>query len=393
MPALVRSTKSFNKVDKMTQDLLNELPVEYMSDSIGFLSCDPGAAYIELLERIQEKTPFAIVGGTSLASPLCPREEEVGATLTVFSSNRIRFAASLSSPLGGDCAAQMKSLYEDCVAGLGTEPKLFFIIMPIVPDLAADRYLSELFALVGEIPVFGGMVSDDFDAQRSAVFFNESAYSDRIALIAFGGDVRPALGVGCSLTMLSEYAPTVTETDDHVIRRVDDMTFCDYLRKLGFDPDDPRIMSDWLLSISVQGHFSDIDGIAECSVLVDIDPREGSGLASCRVPEGTRIGMGFLSKSDVLKSAEGCLDRVANEIDLVRNDGYEYEMAFCVSCVSRYYALVGNSNLEGNLLKSRLPSGIPMFGYYGFNEICPTRGKDGSLFNRPHGESLVVCVI
>lgn len=43
------------------------------------------------------------------------------------------------------------------------------------------------------------------------------------------------------------------------------------------------------------------------------------------------------------------------------------------------------------MLRRAFSPEIPLFGYYGFNEVCPTAYRSGSLLNRAHSDSIAFC--
>lgn len=391
MAAILTSTRYFSDIDIMVDELLNGVPNDLGANDIAFLSTASEANYRTLVPMLASRLPCTLVGGTTLNSPFHSRDCEVGAYMTVVRG--IRHALAVSEPLvETDGRGQMERLYRDCVSRLGDAPKVFFPIMPVIPNLTANYYMPHLFELAGDIPVFGGMVSDDFDSDKFAVFAGRDCYPDRIALLALGGDIEPVFGSGCDVTILSRYRPTVTEASGNVVSRVDDMSFCEYLTKLGFH-DDVRLISDFPLCVIIYGGLSDRDGIPEISHLVQTDPAKGTGTFSSEIPMGRNIAVGFLTKDNIDASTRKCIDEIGTKIESRKRDGYNFSLVFCVSCVGRYFALVGQDNSEGEMVTAAFNGKIPLFGYYGFNEICPVPGLQGEFFNRPLSDSIVMCAL
>ena len=392
MRSIVSSTTHFNDADRMLRDLIIDIPDLPPAESVGFLACASQSNHDALAGALQKALPFPVVGGTTLRSPFAPREEDVGASLTVLSRPGLRYAIGVSGePKAGGERELMEKLHRDCTVSLGAAPALFLLIMPILPNLMAGDYLKHLFSLAGRVPVFGGMVSDDFDSDRFAVFAGGRAYQDRMVMVGIGGSVDPVFSVGCRMTALSGYRPTVTEADGNIIRRVDTMTFCEFLTRMGF-PEDVRLLSDFTLCVSIEGGVSARDGIPEITHLARTDPESGSGFFGSDIPEGSRISLGVLRPEDVVGSAAHCIGEMAAAMRAREAAGYEFGMAFCLPCVGRYYAMLGRDNEEGRMLREAF-SAVPLFGYYGFNEICPSHDTDGRRFNRQYSDSMVICAL
>lgn len=73
-------------------------------------------------------------------------------------------------------------------------------------------------------------------------------------------------------------------------------------------------------------------------------------------------------------------------------DGYVFSDVFCIPGVWRSFATVNDAdNPQGDLLHALLPSGVSLFGYCGFTEICPVAHPDGTFRNRAHCDSISIC--
>lgn len=391
MTSTFAATREFDDVEKMFGDLSDVVSPRGGAGGIGFLSCSSRANYDALTPLLRARAPFPIVGGTTLASPFASRGDEFGAALTVVRNPEIRNAVGVSAPIDSmDDASLVRNLYRECLAGLGADPGVILVFMPVIRGLMADRFMPGLFELAGDVPVFGGMVSDDFDSHRFAVFADGRPYRDRIVLVMLGGGIRPLFGVDCDVTQMSPYAFTVGEARGNDVLRVDDMTFCEFLRELGFREEVNRL-TDFLPSVIVRGGMSERDGRPEITHLVRTDPESGAGTFATAIAAGSTITLGRLSRRCIEDSANRCLAEMACRMGAMQQEGYAFSMVFCLPCVARHFAAAGGDNIDGEAMRRLLPAGVPWFGYYGFNEICPTTDRNGRLFNRPHSDSIAVC--
>ena len=264
-------------------------------------------------------------------------------------------------------------------------------------SLRLDCFLSALFAEAGEIPVFGGVTTSDLVSTQAHVFAGHHAYKDRMVLLALGGDIQPVFAVGSQLTELTPYGPSVTEAEGRIVKKVDDMTFCEYMQRLGINPEDRVNGVDALvqygpLPCRLYHKMDDDDGVPELRCISFTKLEDGSAAFSSRLPVGTRINMGTIQKSDVTESSERCLNEILTKMERWENDGYQYSVLFCVPCIARYFSMLGGENLERNLIRQNTPSRLMVNTFYGFCEIGPTENRQG-YHNRSHNASIVMCAI
>lgn len=389
----------FFQVSVIADELTAGLPDAFSDRAIGFLICDSQVDYDELLVILKQKINFPVIGGTTFTDPLTGANEERSATLTVLDLEQLDYSIQISEPLQQDlCEQQMEQLYENCVRGLTGPPKMLMMYMPMIPGLTVDHFVTRLIGLTGETPLFGGMNMNDLDSTKAAVFAGGEAYRDRMVLIALGGGIRPVFGVGSQMTPMSEYAPAVTESDYNVVYRLDDMSFCDYMRSVGISPEDRRNGVDALvqygpLPCQLRNKLAEDDGIAELRCISYTNVEAGSAAFSSSLPLGTRVNMGLIQKDDVADSFRSCMDTLQQRMAKETETGYEYSVLFAVPCVARYFAMLGGENLESRLLLAETPGHLAVSAYYGFLEVGPTLGHKGEVHNRSHNASIVMCAI
>ena len=389
----------FFQASAMANDLTAGIPKHLSANSIGFLICDSQVDYHELVRLLEDKIAIPVIGGTTFTDPLAGAKEERSATLTILDLEHLESSIQISEPLEqGLCNEQMKQLYDKCVGNLSTAPKLLMMYMPMIGGLTVDHFITRLISLAGDIPLFGGMNMNDLDSGQAAVFAGGKAYKDRMILIALGGDIRPVFGVGSQMTPMSEYAPAVTESDYNVVYRLDDMSFCDYMRSIGISPEDRRNGVDALvqygpLPCQLRNKLAEDDGIAELRCISYTNVEAGSAAFSSSLPPGTRVNMGLIQKDDVAESFRACLDTLTQRMQKEEESGYQYSVLFTVPCVARYFAMLGGENLESRLLIDETPKNLAVSAFYGFLEVGPTLGKNGEVHNRSHNASIVMCAL
>lgn len=386
MKSFISVPLDFNKVDA-TALLRGVNP----KNALGVFTATPDSDYEDALEQAARRLPFPIIGGTVLANPFETSDVPFMESLDVLAKEGLRHAIALSDVVDEDRAEeQMRRVYRDCMEGLGGEAKLFLLMAPIFPNMNIDPFLTALLRHIGDIPVFGGMMSNDFRSERSAVFHGGKAYRDRLVLVGLGGDFAPVFGMSRRITVLSDYAPIVTEVRDNIIIRVDDMPFTGYMKKLGFGPE---ALADFPITVRVRHPGEGLDGLPDIRALVAMDEESGTGTLDSAVRPGCSIALGFLTRRDILDSTTECLDQLLAAMRSEEESGRRFSSVIAVSCLSRYYTMFGHGNIEAAQLRNRLPAGMTRLGFFGFGEFCPSPSGDGRILNGKHGQSLGLCAI
>ena len=377
-------------VKSKLKGVLKECNPELLSGSLGFVSYAPDTDYQEPLRVLQSTLPLLCVGGTSLGDPFDTGDDVFSASAAFTAVPGLRHATSISHPLNLEHAAsQMADVYGDCLEKLGSRPKLLLAFLPMLGDLFVDDFLAALFSLAGDVPVFGGVVSDDdLRSGRSAVFHGGVAYPDRLLLVGLAGDISPVFGIGYDFAVPSDYSPVVTAAKGNIVVSVDDMPFAAYMRKLGFGPEE---VNEFPISIQLRDPDAAAGSIPRAVALTRLDSATGAGVFSEAVPTGIGISPGFLNRDNIARSTATAVDMLLGNMASAGKAGRRFGMLLGVSCVTRYYTMSAGDRVEAELLDRMLPKDLPKFGYFGFGEICPTFDRAGKMRNGCHGQTVALC--
>ena len=366
------------------------LNLEDNRQAFGFVAASPDTNFRENMKALKEQIPLPMVGGTSLGNPFDTLRNPFGTSLAFLGKKGVKSAVVLSNPVGaGDSAELAEDLHRRAVEKLGVQPKLFIIFMPIVANLFADHIIGALYKAAGDVPVFGGMVSDDFNSDRSAVFCDGECHPDRIALVALGGDINPVFAKARELTFPSDYSPLITEAEGNVIRRVDGIPFGEYLKKFNIDA---SALEDFPISLRARNPnaIEDDDHMAIIN-LVKLE-EDQSGVFGSNVTVGDSITLCYLARENIENSTKHCLEQLRERMAEKEREGYRFDMILAVSCVARYYVIIRTpGNFEAEALKAGIPEGIDAFGIFAFAEYGPVPDQDGGLKNAKHSQTLVMC--
>ncbi|MCC8116378.1 MAG: FIST C-terminal domain-containing protein, partial [Planctomycetes bacterium] len=359
--------------------------------AFAIFTASPATPFDGMLSRIQGRLPIRVIGGTSLGNPFEGNADEFISLLGIFEQPRCKVGIALSGRLDDYTGADaMRRLYQRCLDDLGCRPKLFLAILPIVPELYTDHLLDPLFALAGETPVFGGMVSDESAAENFALFLDGKTYRDRIVLVGFGGDVEPVFGLGCQVTTPHSFAPIVTCARRNIVSLIDGVSIAEYMTKIDLDSERLReILTEMPMPVRVHPPA----GSGESQKLVSLVGLTDGGDAvfTADVPNGSHLHLGVLSRDDVRESTEMALRELLDAMREKEQNGYHFSTILAVSCVARYYVMVASDWIEAKQLRAAVPPDVSALGSYVFGEICPRRTAAGALVNAKHSQSLGLC--
>lgn len=399
MAGITNQSRNFTSSTTVVEDLCAHLAPAALKGAVGILMCDSQLNGEAIIQALDARLGIPLVGGTTALLPLQESPGEISATLTILQKEGLQVAVAVSPPLQQQAAAaQVEEVYTHCLARLGGPARLLVPLLPLAPGFSADAFVQQLFRLAGDVPVFGGVTTDDLETTSAAVFAEGHAYADRMVLLALGGDICPVFAMGAQVSEMADYAPAVSETDGNLVLRVDDMSFCDYMRSLGIAPEDRINGVDALvqygpLPVQLRRAAQTEDGVPEIRCISYTDVQQGSAAFSSPLPVGTRISMGLIQKSDVVESAERCLAILMDAMRKKQAEGYEFSLLMSLPCIARYYAMTGAENLEDKLLRAQLPAGLALCSGYVFYEIAPTLGPAGRVQNRTNNASLIMCAL
>lgn len=391
---------AFDDASHIAQEILSGL-ADRSQGALGILFCDSRVAYGAVASAVSAALSFPVTGGTALGFPFAaPDGSEISAALLVIRKQGMKAALRISEPLAQEKhEEQMRRVFDDCRMDLGCDPALVLPFFPLMPGVLTALFIDDIFSLANGVPVFGGTTTNDLVSTKAAVFASDRAYEDRMALVMLGGDIRPVFATSNQVSPMVEYAPVVNESGGYEVLRVDDVSFCEYMRGIGISPEERINGVDALMQYGptpalMQRTPRQDSDVPEVRCISFTNLSRGSATFSGPVPPGTRLKMSILHKEDVAASTRDCLEKLKLRMARHESDGYTYDAFLCVSCVARYFVLVGGENTERLILRENMPPGLAPLGFYAFCEIGPAYAfEDGTLLNRSHSASIAACAI
>ncbi|MCC8123566.1 MAG: FIST C-terminal domain-containing protein [Oscillospiraceae bacterium] len=364
-------------------------------NSVGILTCYSDMEAEELAAVLSETCAFPIIGATAIASMDHKHGfHEMAAVLLVLTADDCSFAPVLSAPITPETVVQaVEDAYREAVRTLGETPGLVIALPPYQLALMLDVYTDIFNRAAPGVPVTGGLPSYNGNGDTNAVIFGGHTYTDRMALLAIGGNIQPVFSVlTVSQNDASKKRP-VTRAENNVIYRVGGKTFVEYLEEVGLPVDN---LADGNTTVSFtanplmieEQHAEFGDTFTYMRTLHALDMKQGSGIAIGRIPAGANVSVCPLDRDAISKAAEQGISDLKEK--MAEAQGYRYSTVIGISCIGRYVVMAPNGNVETDNIVRRLPEGMSLAGFYSYGEISPLPAQSSSVAFA-HNESLVLC--
>lgn len=325
----------------------------------------------EFLPGLAAELGIEVVGSTGVALLTSQGYKDEGATLLVLSGDDCDHGIALGRPMdraeeedAASIGEAARSAYDAARARLGDGgPKLaLFLSTPQVGR--TDLYIDALVRHTGgKVPFLGGLASDLFKFDQARVLAEGCEHEDRFCLVLIGGDCNPLFEVGTVVTDQLDLS-TVTGADGYVVREIDGRPAAEFLEK-----------NKVMITTQTSKQFCPICRKARDGVTIvprdirSVDAATGEITLFGDLPEGSRIFVQSVGHSDLEKSAARCIDNLLARIAARGADTHTCILG--VSCVGRMLVLGPYKDVEGRLLRDRLPPHVSVAGFYAFGEICP----------------------
>ena len=363
------------------------------NNSIGILLCDADMDGAAVTGELHKLLGIEVAGMTTLGILDKDGFHEAAAVFTVLTADDCVFFTTASEPLAEDGFEQSivdsaKSVLPENSSGING---LIFAFCPNGMPFSGDMYPNILSKTSGDIPIIGGVASDDYDFTRARVFLSGREYRDSLILASVWGNIKPIFSIKHVTSRFAERIRRVTDAEGNHVRKVGDETFIQYLENFGLKTDVPDPVMAFTAYPMMLTHGDTDDEVPLMRHIAGLNHEDGSGTFFGDVPVGTLANICLINKNDLTAACRESMDAILQES--TENPDYEYSALFCMSCCGRAMILGSDSYLEGQVLKEMRPDGITLAGAYCLGEICPTRYKDGVVVNRFHNCSITFCMI
>ncbi|AEF81928.1 FIST signal transduction protein [Leadbettera azotonutricia] len=363
-------------------------------NSLGILFCDADCDGAALSAELEKLLGITVGGMTTLAELENSGCLDGALVLIVLTADDCFFSPAVSTSLiGNNYEEKMVAAYEASahgVSGFGEKPAFIFAFCPSGMSFSGDKYPDVLSKAAPNVPIIGGVSSDDYDYKRARVFLSGKAYLDSLVLISVWGRAKPIFSLRHVTSRFAERIRRVVRAEGNKVFTVGDETFVKYLEGFGLKTNVPDILlafNSYPMMLTREGG----DEIPLMRHISALDPKDGSGTFLGDVPAGSLANICLVSKKDVMAACRESMEALLEETQ--KQGDYQYSTIFCISCCGRAMILGSDSDAEGQILSELLPKNLNLAGAYCLGEICPARYKDGEAANRFHNCSITFCAI
>lgn len=331
-----------------------------------------------MLAAIQQKFPGLALIGCTTDGEISSNEGfgEGSATLILFASDRVRFAAGVGRNLQADPAAAAREAIAQINCSCN-EPIRLCIITPESLTTGANAILGGLHAaLAPGIPVLGGTASDQWRFNQTYQFFGGERLTDALPVLALAGDVAYSHGVASGWRPIGDRKP-VTRCAQHVVYQIGSMSAVAYYQHY-LGPHPPA--GEYPLAV-----FDERSGQTYLRAPLTYDPEVGSVSFAGEIPEGAQVQLTSATRDDIIAATRASLAQAT-----CNYKGSSPDAALVFSCAARKQILGTRTGEEALLIRGDLRPDLPTCGFYAYGEFAPLAPGQPSRF---HNETIVTLLL
>ena len=390
MKVLSAHTSETDDVEAAVSEIVEQLDLSrLLKFSVGIMYYYADFAQTGVVQRLCEKLPFPVVGGTTSHSAIRGSKEDITLTISVFTSDDTVFTAGICDAVFDEPFMPLEKLYSELLnerpESMGERPAMLYVIAPNFHDVTGDDYLAALTGISGGVPVFGlAALIHTEEFHNIKTFFNGVEYGSSMAVIAFWGSISPKFFISdIPDEQIINQRAVITDSYRNRIKKVNGIPVLKYLESIGLAKDGNM---EGIVSFPLVLHIP--GGSRLIRSVLGVDKEEI--LCSGAVPSHVPMGISFCDKDFVMESAR----KTANECKkwLESQDNAVSRAALVVSCVARRWTLGSDVYAEIREIDASLNK-IPYHFVYSRGEYCPVHVWDGKAENYFFNYSLCICII
>jgi hypothetical protein len=335
------------------------------------------------VEELDKRLGFPSIGTTTMALGIPGYIGDIGLSLTVLTSNDVRFSSGVSEPVSsGEIAKPVTELYNQVTGGFDEKPALVFTFPPLLKGegQGGDVFVFELDkASGGGIPLFGTLpITNEIGEKMSRVLYGGMAYESSMALLACYGDLKPEFyTVAVTEKALQVRRAKITGAKLNVLESIDDMPADKYLESIG-------LSASSLSYISIVVYPEDGSKVFR-AILKVMD--NGALLITGTVPRKAEVSISSINNTDVAESTGKLLG------DIIKSGTAENRGLLIYACCSRFWILGSQWRDEPCKAVSCIKALVPWHFVYSGGEVFPSILANGKIANHLQNYSVIVCVL
>jgi hypothetical protein len=383
---LTAYTEEIDDVEAAVSSLLEQLAPDknLLKHSAALIHCYHEFIESGVVEELDKRLGIPTVGTTTIALGIPGYSGDMALSVTVLTSNDIRFSSGISDPVtSGEISKPVTELYKKVTAGFDVKPSLIFAFPPLIQGegQGGDVFVAELDRTAGgDIPLFGTLpITNESGEKMSHVIYRGKDYGTSMAVLAFYGDTRPEFyTVAVTEQALNTKRAKITGVKMNVIESINDMPVGKYLETIGLS------VSSILKNIPIVLYEEDGSRVFRVGQAIQDD---GSLTLTGIVKENTEISFSSITDRDIVESTEKLLAGIIN------SRAAENRSILIYACCSRFWILGSQWKAESDKAASFIKAPVPWHFVYSGGEIFPSILSGGKVSNHLQNYSVIVCVL
>jgi hypothetical protein len=381
---LTAFTEEIDDAETAISEILDQLRLDdhLRANSVGILHCACEFDESDLVQKLCARLPFDVVGCTSVSVQVPGVISQLALTLSVLTSDEVRFVSGVSAPISDDLDAPVTEVYERVIGSLAERPALIMPFIPFMTTIGGDEFIARIDELSGgKIPAFGTLpITNEADFKRVYTIHNGAFHATSLVLLGLVGKVDPLFfSASVDESNILKQKAIVTGVHKNILKTVNDMPAVTYLESLGLSSGD---------SVSGFESMPFVMGLDDGSTLTRacIGSTPDKSLVLCgSVPPGSTLAIGAMGADDVVSSTGAKLREALEKI------GGRSVMMY--SCAGRYWALGMKIMAEHEEVERCLGDSLPYHFVYSGGEIFPSFLEDGRISNLLQNDTMILCAL
>ncbi|MDR1617769.1 MAG: FIST C-terminal domain-containing protein [Treponema sp.] len=382
---LFAHTSEIDDVQAAVAGITAQLDIEHrlLGNSVGLVSCYAEFIDSGVVAALAGALPFPVAGITTIAAASNEVQGEMFLFLTVLTADDAEFVIGVTDTISGEDEAPLRAAWEKTGAKRADRAALMLSFCPLLLNVSGDFFADAWTAITGNVPNFGTLAVDhNRDYHEARTILNGEAYKDRYVFVLLYGNVEPRFFLGGIQEEKAFHEKgVVTASRGNQLQAVNGVSVADYLSGLGLTRDE----EGYIKGINAYPFILDYnDGTQPViRVMFAVTP-DGSAVCGGKMPVGATLMVGTIDGDEVLASSTAILDQVAKAA--------EGKNVLIFSCIGRFFAQGYESSREMKKAQGLLEK-VPFHLCYAGGELCPVYGRDGTLTNRSHNDTMAICVL